>query len=63
MEHKGIPYRILQTANPTGWKWIVDTSAGRTKTGETFSRARAIQLAQTAIDKIIADLLKLSPKI
>jgi hypothetical protein len=63
MEHKGVPYRILQTANPTGWKWVVETSAGRTKTGETYSRARAIQLAQTAINKMIANYQGSPPKI
>jgi hypothetical protein len=53
MEHKGIPYRILQTANPTGWKWIVEFDAGRTKSGDTYSRIRAIKLAETAIDKML----------
>jgi hypothetical protein len=23
MEHKGIQYQVVQTANPTGWKWTV----------------------------------------
>jgi hypothetical protein len=53
MEHRGAQFYILQTACPNGFKWIVDLPDGRRKTGETFSRSRAISLAVFAIDKAL----------
>jgi hypothetical protein len=53
MEYKGIRYDVLQTANPTGWKWTVWLDERRTKTGVCFSRATAIIFAEHAIEKIM----------
>ena len=53
MEHKGIQYQVLQTANPTGWKWIVHLDADKTKTGLSYSRESAIFIATCAIDKAL----------
>ena len=53
MEYKNFNYRVVQTANPTGWKWTVWLDETRTKTGTSFSRASAITFAQQAIEKII----------
>ena len=53
MEHKGISYQVVQTANPAGWKWTVSLPGKRTKTGECFSRVRAIATAQKTIDKAL----------
>ncbi len=54
MEHKGVHYFVVQTANPTGWKWTVELSDGRTKTGnENFSRESAVRKAKIAIDKAV----------
>ena len=53
MEHNGISYQVVQTANPTGWKWTVSLPGQRIKTGDCFSRVRAIATAQKAIDKAI----------
>jgi hypothetical protein len=49
-EHKGIEYQVVQTASPTGWKWTVQLSEGRVKTGVTFSKGRAIFCAINAIE-------------
>jgi hypothetical protein len=38
MEYKGLEYSIVQTSNPTGWKWIVRLDDGRTKTGTAPNR-------------------------
>jgi hypothetical protein len=54
MEHKGVQYQVVQTANPTGWKWTVELGNGRTKTGDTFSRVNGIRLALLAIDRAVA---------
>jgi hypothetical protein len=53
MEHKGIPYRIVQTANPTGFTWIVELEANRTKTGFSRSRGNAIFSAARAIEQCL----------
>jgi hypothetical protein len=51
MEHKGFEYSVVQTANPTGWKWTIQLDEKRTKVGSTFSRASAINFAKQAIEK------------
>jgi hypothetical protein len=53
MEYKGFKYTVVQTANPTGWKWTVWLDERRTKMGTAFSRASAVTFAQHAIEKII----------
>jgi hypothetical protein len=50
MEHRGIQYQVVETADPRGWKWIVQLTDGRTKTGVSFSRGHAIFYAMNAID-------------
>jgi len=52
MEHKGIQYQVVQTANPTGWKWTVQLDEGRT------SREYAIYDATNAIEKALNEAPK-----
>jgi len=51
MEYNGLEYSVVQTSNPTGWKWIVRLDDGRTKTGTAPNRTAAIRLAELRIDK------------
>ena len=52
LEHKGIKYSEVQTANPTGWRWSVDlTPPHKSRTGETPRRVDAVLKAQHVIDK------------
>ena len=53
MEYKGIEYEVVQTANPTGWKWIVRLDADRRKSGISVSRMMAITNAKRAIEKTV----------
>jgi hypothetical protein len=53
MKQREIEYQILQTANPTGWKWTVHMDQRRTKTGESSSRGSAIFSAIRAIDRAL----------
>jgi hypothetical protein len=53
MEHRGIQYLVVQTANPTGWKWTVQLDGGGIKTGVSFLRQYAIFDATNAIDKAL----------
>jgi hypothetical protein len=54
MEHKGIKYQVVQTANPTGWRWTVQLADNRTKTGTSYSKGNAIFRAVAAIDQALA---------
>ena len=50
MQHKGVQYQVVETANPSGWKWTVELDEGRTKTGVSCSRAHAALYAINAIE-------------
>jgi len=54
MEYKGIQYQVVQTANPTGWKWTVQLDGGHIKTGVSFLREYAIYDATNAIEKALS---------
>jgi hypothetical protein len=60
MEHKGISYRVVQTANPTGWKWTIELPGKPPKSGKAASRTMAVRMAEIAIDKAIK--VKRQPK-
>jgi hypothetical protein len=49
MENKGISYRIVRTASPTGFQRIVELDANRSRTGFSQSRGNAIFSAARAI--------------
>ena len=51
MEHKGIQFSVVQTANPTGFRWSVQLDATRTRSGVSYSMKAAILDAQRKIDK------------
>jgi len=53
MEHNGITYGVVQTANPTGWKWTIYIAGRRPKSGTGLNRPIAIRLAEIAINKAI----------
>jgi hypothetical protein len=53
MEYRGVEFHVVQTANPTGWKWTVHLKGGRTRTGDSFSRNSAMVRARFAIDKAL----------
>ena len=53
MEHNGIPFSVVQTANPTGWKWTIHIPGKRQKSGTAVHRAIAISVAKIAIEKAI----------
>jgi hypothetical protein len=58
MEHKGIQYQVVQTANPTGFKWSVQLDNNKTKTGEAPSKSSAIFLAVLFIDRAVREQRK-----
>jgi hypothetical protein len=53
MQYRDIEYQVVQTSNPTGWKWTVQLDESRSRTGSGFNRTNAIGLAQRAIDKAL----------
>jgi hypothetical protein len=52
-EYRGVQYQIVQTANPTGFKWIVHLDATRTRTGTAHPMRAAIIDARWKIDKVL----------
>jgi hypothetical protein len=50
MQHKGVQYEVVETANPSGWKWTVQLADDRTKTGVSCSKAHAALYAINAIE-------------
>jgi hypothetical protein len=53
MEHKGVEYLIVQTADPTGWKWTVHLDETRNLTGVSPTREGAVFQARRAIDQAL----------
>ena len=52
MQHKGINFTVVQTANPTGWRWTVELPPPlKPRTGETSTRASAVRRALAVINK------------
>ena len=57
MEHKGIHYTIVQTANPTGWRWTVELVPPlKSRTGQVFHRDDAVRKALAVIHGIVLRL-------
>ena len=51
MEYKGVEYEVVQTANPTGWKWVIRLDEIHTKAGTAYNRSSAVRFAELAITK------------
>jgi hypothetical protein len=59
MEHKGIEFKVVQTASPTGWKWTIQLNAERARSGVSYSMQSAILDAKHKIDN---ELKRIRPK-
>jgi hypothetical protein len=55
VEYKGIQYRVVQTANPTGFRWTVQLDATRTRSGVSYSMKAAVLDAQRKIDRALKE--------
>jgi hypothetical protein len=55
MEYRGIQYQVVQTANPTGFKWTAHLGATRTRTGTAHSMKAAVLDAQKKIDRALKE--------
>jgi macrodomain Ter protein organizer (MatP/YcbG family) len=53
MEYRNTEYRVVQTANLTGWKWTAIVAGERIRTGSAYNRVIAVALAQRAVDKLL----------
>jgi hypothetical protein len=56
VEYKGIPYQVVQTANPTGYRWSVQLDGKLTKTGTSHSKGNAIFKAVSAISRAVTKI-------
>lgn len=52
MEHRGIPFTLVRTLSPNGWKWAVKLDHQQ-KFGEHTDRNVAIQRAKAFIDRLV----------
>ena len=50
MEHRGVRYVLVQTAEPAGWKWVVHLTSTKTQTGFSSDKQLAIHAAKRAIE-------------
>jgi hypothetical protein len=55
MQYQGIEYTIVQTANPSGWKWSFEREGRRPKTGISYDRVEAILAAEGAINRALKE--------
>jgi hypothetical protein len=55
MEYRGIQYTVVQTANPTGFKWTAHLDGGRIRTAQSFTRKAAIVDAERKIDRALKE--------
>jgi hypothetical protein len=56
MEYKGVEFTVVQLIDDTGWRWEIRLGDGKTRSGITpASRAVAIKLAESEIDRILKD--------
>jgi hypothetical protein len=56
MDHKGVRYELLQTVDPSGWKWIAHISHTKQITGFSRSRDLAIHAAKRAIEGTLKEI-------
>ena len=52
MEYRGIPFTLVRTLAPNGWKWAVKLDH-KQKSGEHVDRSVAIQRAKAFIDRLV----------
>ena len=53
MEHKGIPFEVIQTTNQGCWKWTAFLDAISSLTGIALTRADAVLDAELVIEKAL----------
>lgn len=52
-EYQGIEYTVVQTINPSGWKWSFERDGRSPRTGIALNRAEAVSAAQRAISQLL----------
>jgi hypothetical protein len=60
MEYRGYKYQVVETSEPTKWRWTVDLGDEGTKTGSGYTRTAAVGFAQRCIDRSI-DTVNVAP--
>lgn len=57
MQYKGVEYIVVQLTDGVGWRWEIRFGEGKHKAGVTpISRAAAIRLAKSEIDRALKDI-------
>ena len=53
LEHRGIQYQIVRTANPTGYKWTIYLDGNRTRSGTCRTTEDAVYEVKRCIAKFV----------
>jgi hypothetical protein len=53
LEHRGIQYQIVRTANPTGYRWTIYLDGNRTRSGACYSKEAAVYEVKRTIAKFV----------
>jgi hypothetical protein len=57
MQYEGVEYSVVQLTDGAGWRWEIRFGDGKRKIGATpISRAVAIRLAKSEIDRTLKDI-------
>ena len=54
-EYKGIEYKIVRTANPTGDKWTIFLEGNRTRSGACYTTEDAVYEVKRAVAKFMSE--------
>jgi len=54
MDHMGVRYELMQTTNPSGWKWVAHLGEIQ-PAGFSSSKDLAIHAAKRAIEKALKE--------
>jgi len=54
-EYKGIEYKIVRTANPTGYRWTIYLDENRTWSGRCYTTEDAVYEVKRAVAKFFSE--------
>jgi len=55
LEHRGIQYQIVRTANPTGYRWTIYLEGNRARSGTCFTTEDAVYEVKRAVAKSMSE--------
>ena len=56
-EYRGVPYQIVRTANPTGYRWTAYLAGNRTRNGFCYTMESAVFEVKRKIAQVVSTRL------